>query len=428
MKIIDTPEFQRLRNIKQLGGCSYVYPGAVHTRFEHSIGTCHIALQLIEHLENNIAEKNVKITKEEKLCVGIAALCHDLGHGPFSHLFDRGVIPRINKENPTQHEMYSIKIFDRMMENGLIKKYIKDAGYEMEAKYDHYHCIKEMIYGPFDEKTLKRTPEYKFEDKEKRFLYEIVSNEATGIDVDKWDYFARDCYYLGIHNNFDYKRFIKFARVIEHEGYNRICFRHKEEHNVYEMFHTRYRLYRQAYFHRATTGIEEMIEEGITGDLEGYLAMDDHIVTLILHSGGTELKEARDLLKRVTQRDVYKLIKKTELKKPVKGEDIESVAKHIVGYSGGIRADDIVCKMRKFAYWKGNENPVKTVLFYNKEDENKAFKVESNESSEIQPLMYETCFIYVYVKDMAQLEDAKKAVDNWNKSGKDRWLEGINAN
>ncbi|XP_076109500.1 deoxynucleoside triphosphate triphosphohydrolase SAMHD1-like [Mytilus galloprovincialis] len=103
-KIIDTPQFQRLRNIKQLGGCYFVYPGASHNRFEHSIGTCHLASKLADHLQlklqediNKMKEKEqdysrlqkAVMTPKDKLCIEIAALCHDLGHGPFSHLFDQ---------------------------------------------------------------------------------------------------------------------------------------------------------------------------------------------------------------------------------------------------------------------------------------------------------------------------------------------------
>ena len=82
-RIINTEEFQRLRNIKQLGCCNYVFPSAVHTRFEHSIGVYHLASKYIE-----ILKKEIQFTENQIKCILCAALIHDLGHGPYSHLFD----------------------------------------------------------------------------------------------------------------------------------------------------------------------------------------------------------------------------------------------------------------------------------------------------------------------------------------------------
>jgi HD superfamily phosphohydrolase len=81
---IDTPQFQRLRNLKQLGNCHYVFPSATHSRFEHSIGVAYLSNKLYNHLSDS--------DRPYERCVTLAGLCHDLGHGPFSHLFDRGVI------------------------------------------------------------------------------------------------------------------------------------------------------------------------------------------------------------------------------------------------------------------------------------------------------------------------------------------------
>ncbi|CAI5647719.1 unnamed protein product [Oreochromis niloticus] len=103
VKIIDTPQFQRLRSIKQLGGGYYVFPGASHNRFEHSIGVGHLAGEF------DISERDV-------LCVQIAGLCHDLGHGPFSHLFDGMFNPEADPEHKDwKHEDASLEMFDHLV-------------------------------------------------------------------------------------------------------------------------------------------------------------------------------------------------------------------------------------------------------------------------------------------------------------------------
>lgn len=272
VKIVDTPQFQRLRFIKQLGGAYFVYPGASHNRFEHSIGVCHLAGRLVRSLKEQISkapDSTIKITDKDELCVKIAALCHDLGHGPFSHLFDGKIIPKI-RENVNgkiwKHEQGSVDMFDHMLEeNGELEEEFNE---ELSKKDKTF--IKEMIVGP--PKSIKdrnnmdetdKTWPYEGRPKQMAFLYEIVSNKRNGVDVDKWDYFARDCHSLGIGNNFNLDRCISFSKVIEVDGEQQICYRDKEVHNLYDMFHTKLLLHQRAYQHKTCNIIEYMLTEAL---------------------------------------------------------------------------------------------------------------------------------------------------------------------
>uniref|UniRef100_A0A8C7X6S2 HD domain-containing protein n=1 Tax=Oryzias sinensis TaxID=183150 RepID=A0A8C7X6S2_9TELE len=263
VQIIDTPQFQRLRYIKQLGGGYFVYPGASHNRFEHSIGVAYLAGLQARTLRENQPELN--ITDKDILCVEIAGLCHDLGHGPFSHLFDQMFMPQACANEKWKHEDASVEMFEYLLEKN------KEHLTEMEnsgLEDNDLVFIKELILGePLREESSPSDWPYKGREEDKSFLYEIVSNKQNGIDVDKFDYFARDCHHLGLKNNFDHMRYFKFTRVIGVEKNKlkrkHICSRDKEAGNLYDLFHTRNRLHRRAYQHKVTKNVEIMIKDAL---------------------------------------------------------------------------------------------------------------------------------------------------------------------
>uniref|UniRef100_A0A1X7TTZ3 HD domain-containing protein n=1 Tax=Amphimedon queenslandica TaxID=400682 RepID=A0A1X7TTZ3_AMPQE len=223
-KIIDRPEFQRLRKIKQFAGVYYVYPGGVHTRFEHSIGVCYIAGKLVdalnEHPRPTKTDKRLWITKEEKICIQIAALCHDIGHGSFSHLYDFAVEEKLSddekKNELSPHEYRSAEIIKNMMNSNLIKELRKFKG-SVEAftsDEEYFKLVKRIITFDKDCKKLPKAISKRKEEirklvdvfgEEKSYLFEIVANGFTGIDVDKMDYFARDARSVGLPNSFDWR-------------------------------------------------------------------------------------------------------------------------------------------------------------------------------------------------------------------------------
>eukprot|EP01031_Cornospumella_fuschlensis_P047894 gene47894-58674_t len=202
VKVMDTPQFQRLRDISQLGGTYYVFSGASSNRFEHCLGVSYLAKVFVSNLRANQPE--LQITDKEILCVEIAGLCHDLGHGPFSHLYDGKLLPSILNNHDFAHEHASIGILDILIkENNLLPEFAKHGLDE-----SHIHFIKELMLGDPHEAP----PGFEWKGcLNREFLYDIVANKRNGIDVDKFDYFARDCHMLGLTKSFDSMRLMKFA-------------------------------------------------------------------------------------------------------------------------------------------------------------------------------------------------------------------------
>ncbi|XP_070825444.1 deoxynucleoside triphosphate triphosphohydrolase SAMHD1-like [Chaetodon trifascialis] len=440
IKIIDTPQFQRLRNLKQLGGTYFVFPGASHNRFEHCIGVGHLARRLVQAL--NERQPELLISRRDILCVQIAGLCHDLGHGPFSHMFDGKFIPQARPEINWKHEKASLDMFDYLVEDNHLKPVMEHHGLVLPEDLDF---IKEQIGGPLVSNAGQKWP-YKGRPEDKSFLYEIVANKRNGIDVDKWDYFARDCYHLGIQNNFDYRRFLKFARVCEADGQKQICVRDKEVGNLYDMFHTRNSLHRRAYQHKVGNIIETMITEAFLeadkhihfegsggkmftlstaiDDMEAYTKLTDHVFEQILNSSSPELAEARKILRNIVCRRLYKCLGQTQANKPmdVTQEEIrswEAVLANTVPQTGaqGVRLEpeDFVVSVILMDYGMKEKNPINNVRFYCKDDPNTAIQICKNQVSKLLPEQFAEQQIRVYCKktDDRSLEAAKKQFVQW---------------
>ncbi|XP_070560518.1 uncharacterized protein [Ptychodera flava] len=441
MTIIDTPEFQRLRNIKKLGTVNFVYPGSVHTRFEHSIGRCFLALKLVRHLKDNY-QNTLGITKEEGLCVGLAALCLDLGHGPFSSLFEDRIIPALQ---PTGYEEFtytlaSVKIFDLMVKKYKLQEVFKTYGYQMMD--NEFHLVKEMIYGPLEfGNTYVKADSYQATSPYRYFLYEIVSNRRNGIDASEWDGLARDSYHLGIvHGNSMHERFIKFAGVLQvqskTEQRKQICFRDKEASSACEMLLARFRQRSLTTFHPVKIAIDIMITDAfvaaaphlqlrrengeavgmteILNDMDVYMTLDDSMYYEILKSYADEsLLEARSILERIGKRDIYKLVFKVEFPTDVSEKDIRK--EDIIASKandGSLEEDDLRITIISMDYGIGDKNPIDNMLFYSKENPVPRHALPE-EMSHQMPKTFQERRLFVYVTDYRKKDVASRAVDEW---------------
>ncbi|XP_051742016.1 deoxynucleoside triphosphate triphosphohydrolase SAMHD1-like [Ctenopharyngodon idella] len=457
VKITDTLQFQRLRHIKQLGGTYLVYPGASHNRFEHSLGVAYLAGCLVKILHDNQPE--LKITKQDFLCVQIAGLCHDLGHGPFSHVFDGLVIPKAKKikqirglpddiPEKWKHEQMSVLMFDDIVKS--LKAENEDVLKEHGLNDRDVIFIKELIEGAKDS-AAEWT--YKGRDEDKSFLYEIVANKQNGIDVDKWDYFARDCHHLGIRNSFDHQRLLKFARVCKMKGRNHICFRDKEADNVYDMFRTRYTLHRQAYQHKICNIIEDMfaeallladrdLHEGKSEDMlkiseaiktaEEYSKLTDEIFEQISSSTAKNLQKSRDILDKIVRRKLPKFVGEARLtEKNMSKEKLTETWKAAVQKykldkpTVSLNAEDLPVYVVDLDHGMKDKNPIESVYFYSKRKPNEASTIKDYQLSSFLPKKFNEELVRVYYRrtddqraedkeeEKKKVEEAEKCFQIW---------------
>ena len=314
-KIIDTYEFQRLRFIKQLGFTSFVFPGAQHTRFEHSLGVYHLTKIFLETIG-----KNTKIDEKLQRIISISGLIHDLGHVSFSHMFDHHIIPKI--KNGVEHELRSIQLFTKMN-----KKY--NLGFtDIDLK-----LIGNIILGKVDK-------DYPL------FVFQIIANKKNELDLDKIDYLMRDGYYLDKKATFDYKYLFNNTKIINGE----IAYDVKTSFTILSLFNMRYELHKKFYNHKTVILYEVMVKDAIMAvfdrfDFEEIFSTDkwlyqltDNFLFKLL-----EYPESKDIIEKIFTRKLYKIAPKN-----YDGEMIK-ISKHI-----GLTSH--------------KQNPILKINFFDKDD------------------------------------------------------------
>ena len=366
IQIIDTLEFQRLRNIKQLGICYYVFSGASHNRFEHSLGVCFLAGELLEKIRYKQPE--LKITNRQILLIKVAGLIHDIGHGCFSHFFDNHFIKsyKLDDCKNKTHEERGCVMFHEM-----IKKY------KLDISEEEYNFIKELI-----------NPE-----NNKNYLYQIISNNKNGIDCDKFDYLLRDTYNIGLPYSFDYYRFVNNVQIID----NNLCFSYKLYDDIYDLFNLRLRLHKQIYNHHTVNGIELMLLDifKLVNDefkildkiynINDFIKLNDSILDEIYFSNSNteNFIKAKQLIERIRNRHLYKLLEEIIV------EDY-NIPINILNKYKNI---DYTFYFYKINYCKGNKNPIDYIEFYK---DNKIIKLENK--SQIVPTKFQEIFLRIYIK------------------------------
>lgn len=235
---IDTPEFQRLRRVKQLGSAYYAYPSATHTRFEHCIGVMHLAGFMVDKLR-----KYRNITDRQKELIQLGGLYHDIGHFSYSHLFDVFLKKRTGENEEEQNALEGNR----------------DPIFEM---VDHEDRSIYYLGQVNKRKNLLTTEEELFvidvikgnERHREKYLYQIVCNKRCGIDVDKMDYLRRDSYHCGMPE-FQSEFIIRNSQI---DKDNNICFKSKIKSDISDLFAARHRMFKTVYQHHTSMKIDKI--------------------------------------------------------------------------------------------------------------------------------------------------------------------------
>ncbi len=233
LDLIESPEIQRLYNIKQLGFAHLVFPGAHHTRFEHSLGTYHMAVKAAEILELN---------KNEKELFACAAMLHDIGHGPFSHTLESILRETLKEDHVDLTEKLIFgkhRIFDSEE-----KDFIESDGvFEILNKNN---LDKKEIINIIRGNTQK-----------KQYLTQLLN---SSIDVDQLDYLIRDAYYTGVaYGIIDTERFLQTLTIDE----NKLAVIKKGVGVVENILMARSLMYSSVYFHKTVRIAELMLSKAI---------------------------------------------------------------------------------------------------------------------------------------------------------------------
>lgn len=221
--ILNTPEFQRLKRIKQLAVVHHVFPCATHTRYEHSIGVGHLAEQFALALQRRHPSKPIDV-----MSLKLAGLCHDLGHGPLSHAYDRFLAERGHPLST--HEARSVALLRHIVRR-----------YDVRLASDVVETACELIHPTRHDLPL--------------YMYQLVANHVDGVDVDKLDYIRRDAEHTGVRLELDIRRFFTYAQIID----DRLCYsRRHMPHAINDLFMVRHQLHARVYQHPVVRAIECM--------------------------------------------------------------------------------------------------------------------------------------------------------------------------
>lgn len=395
---IDTPQVQRLRGLKQLGASSFLYPGAVHTRFEHSIGVAHMARTFLGVIQAKQPELGISQRKIEN--VMLAGLCHDLGHGPFSHLFEDVITKRSASPTAFCHEKMSKRLAQQALKNLISSDDVSDVLSLMSGK-----ATRDYPYG------------------------EVISNKRNGVDVDRLDYFLRDSVCCFGKPTVDVRahRLFHTAMILQNSNAEWvIAFEEKMAIALRELFALRAKLHKQVYQHHVTKAIGHMIGDVFTlaepcfrvcglsfreccEDENAFLALGDWILDAIEYGNEPGLREAQSVLQRLRRRELYKMVACHALSS---SSETETAIRNEVLSSGRVESSDFIVDIVVINHGQGDRDPLQQVPFFNpKRSPRTVTQVPSNSSPLFCPQCFEERSVMIFERRGSP--ELKEAVAQW---------------
>lgn len=382
--IIRLPEFTRLDDIKQVGCYCFINSDATHTRYQHSIGVYYLANCLIKHLQTSQPELN--ITDSEVKCVSLAGLLHDIGHGPFSHLFDEWVEITLGDDYHKIPESY------HEYRSGMIIEYL-NKHYNLELDSKEISMIRSMI-DPI------KIP------KSRRFLYQIVANKDNNLDVDKIDYLKRDGKIL----KKQYNRYIDVSKLIN--GF-RVCednlVVNKDNYiNVLNIFTLRYMFHREFYNSTDSKTVDLIMKKIFTilnennnylinslNKPEVFLTLTDSILVNQIIKNKETAKLYAIILSKTWWKSLAKIKVPSETNIKMLKEKLQSLEKEY-------KKTKIV--VTKIGLVSGNKkNPLQCIDFYDTKEESELFRL--NDFVLFREYYQET-LVYIFRDESEKVRDA----------------------
>ncbi|GMH80695.1 hypothetical protein TL16_g08657 [Triparma laevis f. inornata] len=470
---LDTPQMQRLRGLSQLGVANYVYINATHTRFEHSLGVSHLAEKMLSSI--SLKQPQLGITGKDVICTKLAGLTHDLGHGPFSHIYDGELRKQLefrrkrkgNEENDLGvdldefqkkykdwcHEDASLDMLDALLahlglstssdpsqlDSPLVQigdgiDRLKFGVIDLNGDITPQNLlttrdilyIKECINGaPLNNgnKWIGRP--------DKEYLYDVISNRHSGLDVDKMDYYARDqkrtlsvgqVEFILIEESFVARG--KCSRPYQcfscenekPEDHYMICWPEKLVVKGLEFFKTRFSMHSNVYTHKTIKAVEYMICDALVladpwipipnaeggqalrisqamSDPGNYVNLKDSVLDMIESSSIPELQRSRDIIRKIRSRQFYKCVFSMAVGNKDHEQELwkksEAEIRKMIVHAGGMVAEaqrgafgtpdkrsdalrlnvgDIIVEKRTIHHGQKSENPVNNMRFVSKTD------------------------------------------------------------